>query len=98
RLDDLRAEQRLLRIPRQLEEAAPAREDAAALVADDHSRARSRVVVLHQLEQEAESAAGACDRLVEQALLAVVVDRPLLAVRADEVGHMAIVAMARFGA
>src|SRR5262249_61152461 len=46
-----------------------------------------RVVVVHQLEEEAEPAVVAGDGLVVEALLAVDVDRALLAVRADEVRH-----------
>src|SRR5205085_10556473 len=57
-------------------------------VADDEAGIGRRVVVLHQLEEKAEPAVVAADRLtVEQALAPVGVDRALLAVRADEVGH-----------
>src|SRR5207302_9149962 len=77
----------------QLEDTAAGREDATVGVADDHAGAGRRVVVVHQLEQEAEAAAVAADRRrVGQALAPVVVDRAVLAVRADEVGHASIVA------
>src|SRR5690349_8200423 len=88
-LDDVRAHQVFLAEPGQLEDPAADREDPPVAVADDHAGRRCRVVVLHQLEQEAEAAVVAGDRLVVEALLAVNVDRPLLAVRADEVRHEA---------
>ena len=56
-------------------------------VAGDEPGVRRRVVVVQQLEEEAEAAALARDRLAEQALAAVVVDRAVLAVRADEERH-----------
>src|SRR5437867_195873 len=63
-------------------------DEEAAGVADDHAGRRRGVVVVHQLEEEAEAAAVAADgRGVGQALAPVVVDRTVLAVRADEVRH-----------
>src|SRR5207237_10459455 len=78
----------------QLEDAAPGREDPTLLVADDEARVRRRVVVVHQLEEEAEAAVVARDRHVVELLAPVVVDRALLAVRAAEEGHESILASA----
>src|SRR5581483_8454526 len=89
RRDDVGADEIRLRPAGELEHAAPEREDATLLVARDEAGARCRVVVLLQLEEEPESAVVAGDGLVEQALDAVGVDRPLLAVRANEVRHAA---------
>src|SRR5207302_1702095 len=85
--NDVGAEQFLLAVADELEDAPPGREDPALLVADDEAGVRRRVVVVHQLEQEAEPAALAGDGDVVDLLQPVVVDRALLAVRADEVGH-----------
>ena len=85
--DDVGADEIRLRPARELEDAAADGEDPALLVADDEAGGRRRVVVVLQLEQEAEAALVACDGLVVEALLAVDVDRALLAVRADEEGH-----------
>src|SRR5262249_37028414 len=74
-------------ISRQLENAAPGRQDTTLLVADDEPSVGRRVVVVEQLEQESETAAVAGDGLSGQAFLAVMVDRPLSAVRTDEVRH-----------
>src|SRR5579872_5967554 len=76
-----------LRPARELEHPATEREYASLLVGDDKARPRGGVVVLLQLEEEAEAAVVAGDRLVVKAFQAVGVDRPLLAVRADEVRH-----------
>src|SRR5438105_391136 len=65
----------------------PDGEDARLLVAHDEPGAGRRVVVVEELEEEAEAAVMAGDGLVVEPLLAVAVDRSLLAVRADEVGH-----------
>ena len=86
-LDDVDADQVALVPAGQLEDAAADREDAPLLVADDEARVRRRVVVVHQLEEEAEAAVVARDGLVVEALFAIDVDRPLLAVRADEKRH-----------
>src|SRR6266536_989204 len=87
RLDDVAAEQVDLRPPRQLEHTPARGEDPPLLIAHHEARARRRVVIVQQLEQEAEAAVVAGDGLVVQPLLAVDVDRPLFAVRADEVRH-----------
>src|SRR5262249_51208411 len=80
-----------LRVTRQLEDATPGGEDAAGLIADDEPGRGRRVVVVHQLEEKAEPAPATADgRRVEQALPPIVVDRPLLAIGADEVGHRAL--------
>ena len=50
-----------LAVTRQLEDAAAARQDSSFRVADDEPGVRRRVVVVHQLEQEAEPAALAGD-------------------------------------
>src|SRR4051794_27803759 len=86
-LDDVAAEQILLREARELEHAATGRDDPSLLVADHEAGARRRVVVVHQLEEEAEATPLARDGHVVDLLQPVVVDRPLLAVRADEVRH-----------
>src|SRR5437764_1002847 len=70
-----------------LEDASPGGEDPSFLVADDEPCVRRRVVVVHQFKQEAEPAALAGDGHVVDLLQPVVVNRALLAVRADEVGH-----------
>src|SRR5512133_2883688 len=77
-LDDVGTEELLLAVPRQLEDAAPAREDAAIPIADDEAGVRGRVVVVQQLEEEPEPAALARDRHVVQLLEAVVVDGAVL--------------------
>src|SRR5439155_11786922 len=79
----------------QLEDAAAGGEDPARLVTDHETRARSRVVVVHQLEEKAETAAVAGDGLSGQALLAIVVNRTFSAVRTDEEGHGLRVASGR---
>src|SRR3982750_1661168 len=56
-LDDVRPEQVLFAVPRQLEDPAAACENPRLRVADDEACVRRRVVVVHQLEQEAEAAA-----------------------------------------
>jgi hypothetical protein len=89
RLDHVPAHQVLLAVAGELEDVAPGREHPCVLVAHHEAGVRRRVVVLEQLEEEAEAAAVARDRLLRQALHPVVVDRPVLAVRADEVGHRA---------
>src|ERR1700751_5260234 len=76
RVDDVGAEHLGLAPAAQLEDAAPAREDAALLIAGDQAGRRRGVIVFHQFEQEAESAVMARDGLVVEALLAVDVDRP----------------------
>src|SRR5439155_23936114 len=91
-LQEVGAEQFLLAVAHELEDASPGREDPSFLVADDEPRVRRRVVVVHQLEQEAEPAALAGDGHVVDLLQPVVVDRALLAVWADEVGHYSKVA------
>src|SRR6476469_10893737 len=85
--DHVRAEHIPLAPAAQLENAATDCEDAAFLVAGDEAGRRRRVVVVHELEEEAEAAVMARDGFVEHPFLAVDVDRPLLAVRADEVRH-----------
>ena len=56
----------------QLEDAAPCGEHARVLVADDEARGRSGVVVLQELEEEAEAAATALGRLRREPLHAIV--------------------------
>ena len=63
--DQVGAEQVALVPAGQLEDAAPDREDARALVGDDEARAGRGVVVVDQLEEEAEAAVAAGDGLVE---------------------------------
>src|SRR5512133_812900 len=93
-LHHLAAHELVLAIARQLEDATTRGEDPPLLVADHESRAGCRVVVVDQLEEETEAAAVARDGLLRQPFLAIVIDRPFLAVRADEVGHPVKVATA----
>ena len=86
-LRDLAAEQVLLAVAGELEDAVAGRQHAALLVADDEAGVRPRVVVVHQLEEEAEAAAPAGRSLGREALAGVEVDRALLALRADVVRH-----------
>ena len=74
-------------VPGQLEHAAPGGEHARVAVADDEPGLGRRVVVLEQLEEEAEPALAALHGLRREALVAVEVDRAALAVRADEERH-----------
>ena len=77
---------------RQLEHAASRGEHPGVAVADDEPGRRRRIVVLEQLEDEAEAAAAALQRLrAREPLEAVDVDRAVLAVRADVDGHRPIV-------
>src|SRR5207247_2860749 len=92
RLDDVAAHQLLLTKAGELEHVTAAGEHARVPVADDEPGPGRRVVVLEQLEEEAEAAALARDGLVGQPLAPVVVDRTSLAVRTDEVRHAAMVA------
>ena len=87
RLDDVAAHQVGLGEAGQLEDAAADREHAAVAVGDDEARVGRRVVVVEQLEEEAEAAVPARRRLVRESLLRVDVERALLAPRADEVRH-----------
>src|SRR6185503_15224929 len=87
-LSDTSTEKLWLAIAGQLENALADGDDAPLLVADDEPRSRGRVVVVEELEEEAEAAVGAAHGLVRQILPAVVVDRPPSAVRADEVRHV----------
>ena len=57
RLINIASHQLLLAEAGELEHVPPARDDAGVPVTDDETRARRRVVVLEQLEQEAEPAA-----------------------------------------
>ena len=86
-LHQLVAEHVLLPVARELEHTPADRDHASIAVADNEARVRPRVVVLEQLEQEAEATARAADRLVGQPLPAILVDHSTLAVRADERGH-----------
>src|SRR5438105_419624 len=92
-VDDVRPEQLLLSVADELEDTAAGGEDPSFLVADDEAGVRRGVVVVHQLEEEAESAALAGDRDVVELLQPVVVDGALLAVGADEEGHELKVAL-----
>src|SRR5581483_7826308 len=92
RVDEVVAHQLTLAPAGQLEHATSGGEDAASLVADDEPRVRARVVVVHQLEQEAEAAPSASHRLRRHPLEAVDVDRAVLAVRADVERHASSVA------
>ena len=87
RVDHVLAHQIAFAVARQLEDAAAGGEDARSAVAGDEPGVRRRVVVVEQLEEEAETAALTGDGLVQQALAAVVVERAVLAVRADEERH-----------
>ncbi|MBA3348649.1 MAG: hypothetical protein H0T13_08830 [Actinobacteria bacterium] len=86
-LDDVLPHQLGLPVARQLEDTAAGREHAAVAVAGDEPGVRAGVVVVEQLEEEAEAAPLAGDGLLQQALFAVVVERAVLAVRADEERH-----------
>ena len=81
------ADQVRLAKPRELEDAASDGEDARVPVADDEAGRGTWVVVLEQLEEEAEPAVAALRRLRGEALDAVDVDRALAAVGADVDGH-----------
>src|SRR5215212_5450197 len=83
-------------VARELEDPPADGEDAPGRVADDEPGRRRRVVVVHQLEEEPESAAAALNGLVRKALESVEIDRPVLAVRADEERHLSIV-VPKFG-
>jgi hypothetical protein len=76
-----------LAVTGQLEDAAADGEHSRLLVADDETCCRRGVVVLQQLEQEAESAASARGRVLREALARIVVDRALFAVGTDEERH-----------
>ena len=77
-VDEVGAEQVALVPAGQLEDAAPDGEDARPLVADDEARAGRRVVVVHQLEEEAEAAVVARDGVVEKpSLPSMSIDRCL---------------------
>src|SRR6185437_9890913 len=86
-LDDVVPHQLSLAPAGQLEDPAARSEDPPIAVADDEPGVRARVVVVHQLEQKAEAAAPARDRLGRHSLEAVDVDRTVLAVRADVERH-----------
>ena len=64
-----------------------AADDPALLIADEEGRVGRRVVVVEQLEEEAEAAPLAGDGLAQHTLATVVIERPVLAVRADEERH-----------
>ena len=81
------AHQVAVAIAGELEDTAADREDAARRVADDHARRGRRVVVVHELEEEPETAAAALNLLLREALETVRVDRAVLAVRADVERH-----------
>src|SRR5262249_32290955 len=87
RLDDVTAHQVGLRETSELEDAPARREHAPVTVGDDKARVGSGVVVVEQLEEEAEAAVAARRGLLRKALLRVDVDRALLAAWADEVRH-----------
>src|SRR5689334_18052076 len=92
RLGDVAAHQIRLLEAAQLEDAAAAREDAALLIAHDEAGRLRRVVVLEQLEHEAEVAPVARGWLLRDPFAAVGVEFPVLAPGADEEGHAARVA------
>ena len=73
--ETLRAHQLGLAVAGQLEHARPEARIRAVAVARDEAGARSRVVVVEQLEEEAEPASLARGRLTREPLEAVVVDR-----------------------
>ena len=87
RLDDLAADEVGVAVARQLEDAASRGEHPRVAVAHDEARLGRRVVVLEQLVEEPERAAPALDGLRRESVVAVEVDRALLAVRADEERH-----------
>ena len=89
RVHEVTAEHVALAVAGQLEDAAPDGDHPPRVVGHDEARIRAGVVVLHQLEQETETAAPARHRVLGHSLETVVVDRALLAVRADEVRHAA---------
>src|SRR5688572_7437565 len=91
-VDHVLAHQLALAVSRELENAAAGCEDAPGAVAGYEARVRGGVVVVEELEEEAEAATLARDRMAEEALPAVVVDGAVLAVRADEEGHGSSVA------
>src|SRR5207244_13073765 len=86
------AEEVLLPVARQLEDAVAGCEHSRLLVADDEARVRAGVVVVEQLEEEAEAAVVARRRIGAEAFSGVDVDRPLLAIGADVGGHASMVA------
>src|SRR6187200_59171 len=74
--------------PRQLERAASAADDAPLRVADEERGVGRRVVVVEQLEEEAEAALRAPLGLAAEAGGAIALGRAVAAVRADEqMGH-----------
>jgi hypothetical protein len=72
----------------ELERAPPAGDDAALLVGREERRVGRRVVVVEQLEQEAEAAVRAAAGLAAEPGVALGLGRAAGALRADEqVGH-----------
>src|SRR4051812_23962022 len=67
--------------------ASAGADQAALLVADEERRVGGRVVVVEQLEDEAEAALRAAARAVAEAGRALAGDAAVTAVGADEVGH-----------
>jgi len=90
-LGDVAPDEIGIAVPGELEHTSAGREHARVAVADDEAGLGCGVVVLEQLEEEAERAAAALDRLRRESVIAVEVDRALLAVRADEERHRLIV-------
>src|SRR5207248_10746439 len=83
RVDEVAPHQVLLLEARELEDALAGGDDAGVLVAHDEARCLRRVVVVQQLEHEAEPTVVARGWLLREALAAVVVDTAVLAARAD---------------
>ena len=79
----------------QLEHPAADRKHAGVAVADDEPCRRRRVIVLEELEEEAEAAVATLGDVRREPLVPVDVDGSLTAVRADEDGHQTILCPAR---
>jgi hypothetical protein len=84
----LAADDLLVGEPGELARAAAAADHAALLIADEERGVRGGVIVVQELEEEAEAALGAALRLVAEPRGAVGLGGALTAVGADEeMGH-----------
>src|SRR5450432_1735494 len=81
RLANVATHEDALGIAGQLEDATAGRQDAGVLVACEQPRSGRREPVLEDLEEEAEPAAVAADRLVRESLETVGIEHPRGAVR-----------------
>jgi hypothetical protein len=88
RLCEVLAEQILLLVSGQLEDASPKGENASVLAANDHASTWTRKIVFEELEEKPEAAARAADGLVAEPIPTIVVDDALPAVGTDEVRHV----------